>query len=43
MFKGAIRTIVFVIGCLLVPYAAVAETLDSTLSPIGLGPLLPSL
>jgi ribonuclease Z len=34
MFKGAIRYIVFVIGCMLAPYGVVAETLDSETTQI---------
>ena len=34
MFKGAIRYIVFVIGCMLAPYGVVAETLDSETAQI---------
>ena len=34
MFKGAIRYIVFVIGCMLAPYGVVAETVDSETTQI---------
>lgn len=34
MFKGAIRYIVFVIGCMLAPYGVVAEPLDSETTQI---------
>ena len=34
MFKGAIRTIVFITGCMLAPYGVVAETLDSETTQI---------
>ena len=34
MFKGAVRTIVFVTGCMLAPYGVVAETLDSETTQI---------
>ena len=34
MFKGAIRYMVFVIGCMLAPYGVVAETLDSETTQI---------
>ena len=34
MFKGAIRTMVLVIGCMLAPYGVVAEALDSETTEI---------
>ena len=34
MFKGAIRTMVLVIGCMLAPYGFVAEALDSETTQI---------